>query len=356
MPDQQLQEPKETIKTKIVAFWFVLVGIFGILISLGSLAVLLFTMLQLSQLGVDFIFIIFFVLAAVGFFTLSFYSFKISSLIHRLDREGYRTAMLYLITMMGGSLLTALGYVFTKQAQYILLFLPAISINAVIVYILYAERSLFEAKPGPKIFKKMLIVLAILFFLITPLGFYIKVKTEQFAVRQERLAESQRQAALQKIIEDSKKREKEIISWERYKNEQFGFELEYPSGWFMKIYPPEYWTQWGGAEEIVIAFAEKEMPKYWSADIPYFWISIYQSDEQNFMYQNFRSRMSKIGTSLFFSATLGGEKGVDNGLSIAVQHGGYVYELSLHSVLDENLNLVYSDISKKIWSSFKFIK
>lgn len=345
------QQLKETTRTKIAALWFVLSGVVGVLLGLLSIGGFAITM---GQPLVSLVQLVFFLLAGIVFLVLAFYCFKISSLIHCLDREGYETALIFLQTMMLGSLVSAIiGLVIKKQPSSSFI-LAAIIPNAVIVSLLYSQRDVFAVDSGIRILKRVAIILS-LFLLLIPLGLYATFATEKLQSEARKLElkemeeawKAKQEAFRQELLE----REPTVTSWEKYTNDQFGFELEYPANWNTKVYKvsprsPEY---------ITIAFTEKGLPENWNPETAYFWISVFPiTDELH--YEMFQRWMSEIGSPLFNTATLGGESGVDHGGGVAIQRGDYVYDLRLSLVLDENYDYSYSDISKRVWSSFGFVK
>lgn len=347
IPSKPSPARQETTKIKIVALWFVLVGLAGILLALGLLAG---GILVLSQSSPDSPYLIlqliyFFVGASVFTFS-ALLLLKISSLIHKLETVGYQSAFIFLSAIAFGSLVTAPIFFFIeRQLPTVIFGLFSFGINSLLLYLLRSEKQRFTAvtiNQSPKI-KTMAAV--ILLFLTIPLGIFLQVSAKTFEERQ--MKETLRELAEK---EREKNPEPEVSAWESYTNLQFGFRINVPASWYRKEYlPDEYW------QETRIAFGPTELPDYWYPDALYFWVTVFPTTDQ-YMYSMFQERLSKIGQGYFKKEDLGGVEGVgevDNG-SVAAEHKNYVYELHLHLTVDDELNYHRSEISEKILSSFKF--
>lgn len=367
-PSEEKEEVEKQAETRIsirksikisyilIWFWLILIGAFlGILWSAYSL------LISLREVGTFPLNTIFFLATTIVFSFFANYLSSTISLINHFKKEGYKAAFLILLGNIGGLILR---HILSKQDEILFYLLIIIFINVFIAYLLYSERNQFVVDSGIRVFRKILICLLVIYFLLFPLAFYSLQVSEKILEEKLELA---REELDQKLIEISRAREIEVFSWTTYKNQEFGFELEYPEGWYIeieKIPATERLRTPDSPQETRIAFAEKEFPEnYWNSSFPYFMVTIFPISKEP-SYEFFKDNLSKIESNSdeYRAVSIGGIKGVEKNIfvpnreyDIQVEYKAHVFGLRLHRVLDENLNRVYCNISERVLSSFRFL-
>lgn len=337
---------KETTRVKIVALGFFTGGFFGILGTLGTFASVF---IQFSSLPDSFLLTLNAIYGITTGIILAFITillFRISSALHKLEIQGYQSAFIHLSLMAVGSILyIPFELAVLKQPETLIISPIVLILHGLFLYLLYSHRHIFT-NFSVRALKIKIIIAEVLLFLIIPFSMFVQTTNRTHTQQLQK-------DVIRKIAEENNKKNPEPIvnGWGTYSNQQYNFEMTIPTGWNKKEYSPGY------GQSIIFAFGSKELPSYWNPDSPYFFISIYPvTDKTN--YTSFQTRMSKVGQQpqVHKTAVLGGIGGEETLGTISAEHAGYVYEITLHMIENENLDFQYSDISKQILASFKFVK
>src|SRR3989338_374486 len=207
------------------------------------------------------------------------------------------------------------------------------------------------AKPKtkiPKISKKALIVLAVVILILllvkAVIPFFVRT-VDQIINKGQGTA----QPPPTPIIPEPKD-EPVTFSWETYTNQRLNFQVSVPSSWERKEYEPKSAT----TNQATVAFDPKKLPdKYIFARSYYAVIVTPVGVKEEF--NKHKNLIESIGTDSITETFLDGIRGADTGSFITVEHKGYIYELVLKSVRSDEGKFVYTQISKRVISSFKFL-
>lgn len=335
----------ESIRIKVVALVLVVEGLIGILLTLASVVSLflafsrLFPVIFLLTVGV---------VGGSGllFGYSSFLLWKISASLHRLEEEGYRAAFFHFSFVLISSVIFGIGQSILVSPQALIGTILSLSINGMLLFLLYSHRSRFVF-PQIVFLRKKLIVAECLLLLILPLGLVIQHENRVYTERAQ-------QDLIKQIAEEKRKADPEPVveAWEAYTNGQLKFSMDIPKGWQSKEYPPSAYSH-----ETRIGFDPGELPQDWNPDAIYMSVSVFPvTDTIN--YPLFQTRLSKVGQPplIHKSAILGGIAGEETIGTVSVEHEGFVYAFEPHLVEDDALNYTASDISKRSLSSFLFIE
>lgn len=343
----------ESFRTKLIALWFVVSTLLSALVALAAIIIAALTLssgslpdtMMLLTLGM-------YASIIVTFVYLALVSYKISSGIHRLEIPAYGSAQLLILFNIAGSIIGIAIALFMKAGNLSLIpSLVSIAINGVLLYILRSERTLF-IREGSTLLWKMTVGAVVLLVIMTlgSVGIQWKMKQQAEADLKAFSKELADRAAAERARINA---EPTVTEWTRYKNDTFMFEMEIPEGWDVREYPP-----FKGTDDLsyIIALNGKGMlpaDRYSIVDRSHTFITVYPVTDTKH-YQFFQMRMSQIGRSGYKAAVLGGVQGVDNGLDIAVEHKGFVYEFTDKHLLNKNDEYVPSPISERMRSTFVF--
>lgn len=343
----------ESFRTKLIALWFVVSTLLSALVALAAIIIAALTIssgslpdtMMLLTFGM-------YTSIIVTFVYLALVSYKISSGIHRLEIAAYRSAHLLILFNIAGSTLGIAAALLLKAGTLSLIpSLVSIAINGTLLYILRSERTLF-IREGSTLLWKMTVGAVVLLVIMTlgSVGIQWKMKQQAEADLKDFSKELADRAAAERARINA---EPTVTEWTRYKNDTFMFEMKIPEGWDVREYPP-----FKGTDDLsyIIALNDKGMlpaDRYSIVDRSHTFITVYPVTDTKH-YQFFQMRMSQIGRSGYKAAVLGGVQGVDNGLDIAVEHKGFVYEFTDKQLLNKNDEYVPSPISERMRSTFVF--
>src|SRR3989344_4890786 len=118
--------------------------------------------------------------------------------------------------------------------------------------------------------------------------------------------------------------------------------------------PKDYEPKSATPNQATVAFDPKKLPdKYIFARSYYAVIVTPVGVKEEF--NKHKNLIESIGTDSITETFLDGIRGADTGSFITVEHKGYIYELVLKSVRSDEGKFVYTQISKRVISSFKFL-
>jgi hypothetical protein len=199
-----------------------------------------------------------------------------------------------------------------------------------------------ETTPRPFLFA--LVVLALFFFIAgSGILFYRQMSTFK---PKSALTLSPTQVPPVQVVA-----EQEIDSWRTYGNDTYHFTMNVPADWKQQDYSIH--TAAGG---IFVVFSPDDLPcgtcSYFNDG--YFSIRVYNAKSYPDYYATFQARVKNIGSSAEYQKIdMAGEPGVLYANTLATEHQGWVYELSL----DKDKGTAKAQDSKifaKVFSSFAF--
>ncbi len=136
-------------------------------------------------------------------------------------------------------------------------------------------------------------------------------------------------------------------TYQNYSNTEFNFQLTIPSEWSYKEYSR---SSYG---ELRLAFGTvRNLPKDYFGDGDYAWIRIFPTSAKS-KYDGYKDEIKKTGVT---QMSLNGVKAFNTGTMIAGEHKGNVFELHLPTQIENDGSVSYTDVSKRIISSFRFTK
>lgn len=339
----------ETAKTKLIALWFIVVSLISVLVVIIT-AMLSMNLVFHNVLPDDVMFISLFLYGSMilVFSYLCVLAYKISSSVHRLEIQAYQSArLLFLVNIVGSGISIGVSIIFRVGLPGMLSALISIAVNGLLLFILTSEKRLFT-REGKKSLWNMSVLAVIFLVCISLAGIYIQTLTRQ-------RTEAAVKELDKKIADELKQQNAEptVKQWTKYRNNTFHFQMDIPEGWAVKEYPPDLQF---GQESTLIAFSgDKPLPneRYIGLENAHTYVVAFPTTATR-DYSLFQRRISQIGQDNFSAGTLGGISGVDNGIDISVEQGGYVYEFFMKLQVDEKYNYTPSPLSRRMKESFRF--
>ncbi len=356
---------KEPTLIKIIAGIYAVFGALGILFSLLLIIYIIFVYSQSDNVSpfttpaiavmyelpiLSSLFIIWSILTMLSLIALSVSSLKISSALHKLEIQGYKTAMLLLA-------IGIFNIVFQTISEVVMINSPSISIftNGGIVifwlaifFLLKSQRSFFiNINPKSHLFKYNIvlqIIITLLLIVFPFLAYHTTSPEGPIPVIPE-----------QSFDTNTPTPEAKISLWQNYANTEYHFSIAIPQGWYTKIYPDVYTP-----EKKTLVFSQQSLPQNLInvADKQ----KIYQltvfpvSDTDD--YVNYKNAQGSVG-EFNKKGTLDNVSAViqDNisEYHIEAEYKGNVFDLWLQDSADPNADhYVLTDIDNHLVSSFKF--
>ena len=142
-----------------------------------------------------------------------------------------------------------------------------------------------------------------------------------------------------------------IGAWKTYTNDQFGFTINVPDGWYLQQY-----TSISNKGETLIAFSPNPLPCQTCTYIHdgYFSIRIYNQTTSPIYYEDFQQRIKSAGRQKdYIPVSIDKKPGVLYANTVAFEYQGWVYEFSLDTD-DGKANINNSQLAQKILTSMNF--